>query len=42
MLGSRDRLIYGGLSLSELEAQIKGFATDLGIEVGFSPVEPRG
>ena len=30
MLGARDRLIYGGLSLSELEAQVKGWATRSG------------
>jgi 3-dehydroquinate dehydratase-2 len=35
MLGSRDRLIYGGLSLTELEVQIKRFARDIGLEVRF-------
>ena len=35
MLGSRDRLIYGGLSLFELEAQIKGFASELDLEARF-------
>jgi 3-dehydroquinate dehydratase II len=35
MLGSRDRLIYGGLSLTELEVQIKRFAREIGLEVRF-------
>jgi 3-dehydroquinate dehydratase-2 len=35
MLGSRDPLHYGGLTLPELEVKIKRFATELGLEVAF-------
>ncbi|HET8975171.1 MAG TPA: type II 3-dehydroquinate dehydratase [Solirubrobacterales bacterium] len=35
MLGSRDPLHYGGLTLPELEVKIKRFATQLGLEVAF-------
>ncbi|MGZ5356281.1 MAG: type II 3-dehydroquinate dehydratase [Solirubrobacterales bacterium] len=42
MLGSRDPLHYGGLTLSELEVKIKRFATDLGIEVQFFQTNSEG
>lgn len=42
VLGERDRLIYGGISLGELEAQIKGFAEDLGLETSFFQTNHEG
>src|SRR5262245_54649746 len=42
MLGSRDRLIYGGLSLTELEVQIKRFARDLDLEARFFQSNSEG
>jgi 3-dehydroquinate dehydratase-2 len=42
VLGERDRLIYGGLSLPELEDQIKGFAKDLGLKAGFFQTNHEG
>jgi 3-dehydroquinate dehydratase-2 len=35
MLGSRDPLHYGGMTLPELEVKIKRFAVELGLEVQF-------
>ncbi|MGZ5310530.1 MAG: type II 3-dehydroquinate dehydratase [Solirubrobacterales bacterium] len=42
MLGSRDPLHYGGLTLSELEVKIKRFATDFGLEVTFFQTNHEG
>jgi 3-dehydroquinate dehydratase-2 len=42
MLGSRDRLIYGGFSLPELEVKIKGFASELGLEATFFQSNSEG
>jgi 3-dehydroquinate dehydratase-2 len=35
MLGRRDPVHYGTLTLAELEEQVRGFARDLELEVGF-------
>jgi 3-dehydroquinate dehydratase-2 len=42
MLGSRDPLHYGGLTLRELEVKIKRFATELGLEVAFFQTNHEG
>jgi 3-dehydroquinate dehydratase II len=42
MLGKRDRLIYGGLSLTELEVKIKRFARDLELEAAFFQSNSEG
>jgi 3-dehydroquinate dehydratase II len=42
MLGSRDRLIYGGFTLPELEVKIKRFAGDLGLEAAFYQSNSEG
>ena len=42
MLGSRDRLIYGDFSLTELEVKIKGFARELGLEAAFFQSNSEG
>jgi 3-dehydroquinate dehydratase II len=42
MLGSRDRLIYGGFTLTELEVRIKGFARELGLEAAFFQTNAEG
>jgi 3-dehydroquinate dehydratase-2 len=42
MLGSRDRLIYGDITYPELEAKIKGFAKDLGLEAAFFQTNHEG
>jgi 3-dehydroquinate dehydratase II len=42
MLGSRDPLHYGGLSLTELEVKIKRFATEAGLEVTFFQTNHEG
>lgn len=42
MLGSRDPLHYGGLTLSELEVKIKRFATGFGLEVTFFQTNHEG
>ena len=42
MLGSRDRLIYGGFTLPELEVKIKGFARELGLEAAFFQSNAEG
>ena len=42
MLGSRDRLIYGDFSLTELEVVIKGFARELGLEAAFFQSNAEG
>jgi 3-dehydroquinate dehydratase II len=42
MLGSRDPLHYGGLTLSELEVKIKRFAAEFGIEVTFFQTNHEG
>ncbi|MGZ5320096.1 MAG: type II 3-dehydroquinate dehydratase [Solirubrobacterales bacterium] len=42
MLGSRDPLHYGGLTLSELEVKIKRFATDFGLEITFFQTNHEG
>jgi 3-dehydroquinate dehydratase-2 len=42
MLGSRDRLIYGDFTLTELEMQIKGFARELGLEAAFFQTNSEG
>jgi 3-dehydroquinate dehydratase II len=42
MLGSRDRLIYGGFSLPELEVKIKRFARELDLEAAFFQSNSEG
>ena len=42
MLGSRDPLQYGGLTLSELEVKIKRFAAEFGLEVTFFQTNHEG
>jgi len=42
MLGSRDRLVYGGFTLTELEVKIKGFARELGLETTFFQTNSEG
>jgi 3-dehydroquinate dehydratase II len=42
MLGRRDPDLYGGLSLTELEVQVKGFARDLGLEAAFFQTNHEG
>ena len=42
MLGSRNRLIYGGFTLPELEVKIKGFARELGLEAAFFQTNMEG
>jgi 3-dehydroquinate dehydratase-2 len=42
MLGSRDRLIYGDFTLTELEVKIKGFARELGLEATFFQSNAEG
>ena len=42
MLERRDPSHYGGLSLTELEVRIKGFATELGFETTFSQTNHEG
>ena len=42
VLGQRDRVIYGGFTLSELEDQIKGFAQELGLEPRFFQTNHEG
>ena len=42
MLGSRDRLVYGGFTLTELEVKIKGFARELGLEATFFQSNSEG
>ena len=42
MLGSRNRLIYGGSTLPELEVKIKGFARELGLEAAFFQTNMEG
>ena len=42
MLGSRDRLIYGDFTLTELEVKIKGFARELGLEATFFQSNSEG
>ena len=42
MLGSRDRLIYGDFTLTELEVKIKRFATDVGLVTTFFQTNAEG
>ena len=42
VLGERDRVIYGGFTLPELEVKIKRFAKDLGLEVRFFQTNHEG
>jgi 3-dehydroquinate dehydratase-2 len=42
VLDRRDPSLYGGLSLTELELRIKGFAHDLGLEISFSQTNHEG
>jgi 3-dehydroquinate dehydratase-2 len=42
MLGSRDPLHYGGMSLPELEVRIKRFAAEAGLEVAFFQSNEEG
>ena len=42
MLGSRDPLHYGGLTLSELEVKVKRFAAEFGLEVTFFQTNHEG
>src|SRR5262245_41722055 len=42
VLERRDPNLYGGLSLTELELQVKGFAQDLGLEVTFTQTNHEG
>lgn len=41
-LGRRDREVYGGATLPQLEGRIKGFATELGLEVTFWQTNHEG
>lgn len=41
-LGRRDREVYGGGTLPQLEGRIKGFATELGLEVTFWQTNHEG
>ncbi|HEX2360247.1 MAG TPA: type II 3-dehydroquinate dehydratase [Solirubrobacterales bacterium] len=42
MLGSRDPLHYGGMSLPELEVRIKRFASEAGLEIAFFQTNEEG
>jgi 3-dehydroquinate dehydratase-2 len=42
VLERRDPAQYGGLSLTELEVRIKGFAHELGLETSFSQTNHEG
>jgi 3-dehydroquinate dehydratase II len=42
MLGSRNRLIYGDFTLTELEVRIKRFATELGLVTTFFQSNAEG
>jgi 3-dehydroquinate dehydratase-2 len=42
VLERRDPAVYGGLSLTELEVRIKGFARELGLETTFSQTNHEG
>jgi 3-dehydroquinate dehydratase-2 len=42
VLGRRDRVIYGGFSLSDLERQIKGWAGELDLEAQFFQTNHEG
>ncbi len=42
MLGSRDRLVYGDFTLTELEVKIKAFARELGLEATFFQTNSEG
>jgi 3-dehydroquinate dehydratase II len=42
MLGQRDKDVYGGFSLTELEAKIKGFAEELNLESSFFQTNAEG
>jgi 3-dehydroquinate dehydratase-2 len=42
VLGRRDPAIYGGLSLTELEVKVKGFARELGLEAAFFQTNHEG
>lgn len=41
-LGSRNRLVYGDFTLAELEAQIEGFAGELGLATSFFQTNAEG
>ena len=42
VLGRRDAVHYGGLTLTELEVKVKRFAHDLGLEASFSQTNHEG
>jgi 3-dehydroquinate dehydratase-2 len=42
VLGSRNADHYGGLTLTELEVKVKGFANELGMAVSFSQTNHEG
>jgi 3-dehydroquinate dehydratase II len=42
VLGRRDPEVYGGLSLTELEVKVKGFARELGLETAFFQTNHEG
>jgi 3-dehydroquinate dehydratase II len=42
VLDRRDPAVYGGLSLTELEVRINGFAHELGLEATFSQTNHEG
>jgi 3-dehydroquinate dehydratase-2 len=42
VLGRRDRVIYGDVTLPELEVKIKGFARGLGLEAAFFQTNHEG
>jgi len=42
MLGRRDPSVYGGLSLTELEFRVSGFARELDLEVRFFQTNAEG
>jgi 3-dehydroquinate dehydratase-2 len=41
-LGTRDPEVYGTLTLTELEVQVKGFARELGLEPSFDQTNHEG
>jgi 3-dehydroquinate dehydratase-2 len=42
VLERRDAAVYGGLTLAELEVQIRGFAGELGLEASFTQTNHEG
>jgi 3-dehydroquinate dehydratase-2 len=42
VLERRDASVYGGLTLAELEVQIRGYASELGLEASFTQTNHEG